>query len=429
MMNLRIDIIRKELERRFAEIENFPDKTMLHPLIESVNPFLHSLITEPALRAFIIDLSQSTKKFLATEQYNQIKEDFIISLQAIISIINVPEVIDDSFRNDLNGGQIVSFPKLNQDNTPNDNSPLDQFLGQLVNSKDNFDSFVADDNLGRIFGTVDSIYRLAKERDKPINDIRYRKEYNNIEDLIRELDANTKLHAQYEGANSLNVLLPLYLKSNYKYLSGLCEKDFGDYMSEAVYRTTIAEINGITIVEDCRNVYHAVDKFLSSSKSKSFLIDRLLTYCTWIKRKDFPKVNEKNKEMKISTIIEEFIFDHGYFPMVRFKAGKSEPDILTAPGIDLRWDNSVLIELKQIIGNDSYSATTFKEDIEQAQDYLRLVRGVKQDIVDMVHLLIFYDGETRRTIHKSVSIPDNVRIEFIYVGELSPSKLKSARGE
>jgi hypothetical protein len=428
-MNMRIDIIRKELERRFKQIDNFPDKTSLHKLIDSINPFLHSLIMEPALRSFIIDLSQSTMRFKLTEKYTQIRKAFINSLKVIVSIINTPDFIDELFRNELNKQMNFSSFTFVQNVTTNDNDLCEQFLNGLANFKDHFDSAVTEDSLGRILGTIGTIHGRGKEHDKFCDDDRYNKEYNSLLELINELRANMQLRAQYEGADSLNVLLPVYLKSSYKYLSGLREEDFGDYMSEAVYRTTIAEISGTGIVEDCRNVYHAVDKFLSTSKSKSFVINRLITYCTWIRRRDFPKSGEENKERKISTIIEEFIFDHGYFPIVRFKAGKSEPDILTAPGIDLRWDNSVLIELKQIIGETSYSAASQQKDIGQAQDYLQVVKGINPDVVDVVHLLIFYDGKTRRTVHKSVDVPDNVRVEFVYVGEESPSKLKSTKGD
>lgn len=427
MVNMRIDVIRKELERRFAEVDNFPDKTSLHNLIDSINPLLHSLIMEPALRSFIIDLSRSTVKFMVTEKYSQIRKDFINSLHTIYSIFNDTKFIDDSFKRELNEHKVVPSIIFSRDNIANDNDLFDRFLNRLANFEDHFDSTVANDSIGRILGTINTVYLRGKERDRTCDDNQYQLEYEKLSELIKELNANTKLHAQYEGADSLNVLLPIYLKSSYRYLSGLCEEEFGDYMSEAVFRTTLAEISGLTIVEDCRNVYHAVDKFLSTSKSKSFLIDRLRTYCTWIKRKDFPKTKEKNKERIISTIIEEFIFDHGYFPIVRFKGGGSEPDILTAPSVDLRWDNSILIELKQIIGGKSYSATKLKDDIGQAQDYLNIIKGVKQDIVDTVHLLIFYDGKTRRTVHKSVDVPDNVRVEFVYVGEESPSKLKSAK--
>ena len=240
--------------------------------------------------------------------------------------------------------------------------------------------------------------------------------------------AYVRVKADYDGAISLNDILLYYLISPYKILSGVRSEEFGDGVTKAI---PAAEIVGVSTdpgtIDHCRNVYHAVDKFLSTSRSKGFLIDRLITYCTWIKRKDFPKPEEENKERKISTIVEEFVFNQGYFPIVRFEVGKGEPDILAAPGVDLRWDNSILIELKQIIGGRSYSPTKLKDDIGQAQDYLKIVRGIKQDIVDVVHLLIFYDGKTRRTVHKSLDVPDNVRVEFVYVGEESPSKLKVAK--
>jgi len=181
----------------------------------------------------------------------------------------------------------------------------------------------------------------------------------------------------------------------------------------------------IETIDRCRNVYHAVDKFLSSSKSKSFLIDRLLTYCRWIKKKDFPNPKDKDRESKVSKIVEEFLFNHGYFPLVDPKVGTSVPDILSVPGINVRWDNSVLIELKQSIGT-SYTYSELAENITQAKQYLSLVRSAKPDIVDTVYLLVFYDGETPLEVEKSLRDDcerESVRIELVYVGDKTPSKM------
>jgi len=235
--------------------------------------------------------------------------------------------------------------------------------------------------------------------------------------------------AEYDGADSLINLLPVYLLSETTYLSTLKDNDFGDVVRQTIERHRISppDVENFDTIQDCKNLYHAIDKFLMSSESKSFLIYRLLTYCRWIKKEDFPKPDTDNKERRISKILEEFLFNHGYFPLVNFKMGKSIPDILSAPSIDLRWDNSVLIELKQIIGKTSYTPSDLITDIGQAQDYLSDVKGVNPGIVDTVYLLIFYDGKTRQTIPESVNVPDNVRIEFVYVGGESPSELRSPK--
>ena len=301
------------------------------------------------------------------------------------------------------------------------------FINGIKNIDNNFDSIPIIE-LSRILGTISTIFGRADEQNKVYDHEIYRKEYDKLSDLFKKLNAHLKFQAQYDGADSINKILPYYLRfSSFSYLSSLSASDFGKYMEQAV---SLAQIGGPetnpNIVNECRNIYYAVDRFLSTSIFKNALIDRLITYCTWIKRNEFAKT-KVNKEFEISKILEEFIFNNGYFPIVNFKMGDSIPDILINPvGANVSWDNSVLIELKQSLGK-KYTPMKFKSDIGQAHDYLKLVKSVKPDLADTVYLLIFYDGN-KRLPDKSLllaldSIPESVKVEFIYVGEKSPSKL------
>ncbi len=430
-MNMRIDIIRKELERRFTEVERIPDKTSAH-VQTAINGFLHSLIMEPALRSFIIDLSRSSEKFMTTQKYNQIRNDFINSLKVIIPIVNNPDFIDEPFRNELNKDMNFSSFTFIQNIAANNNDLCEQFLNKLANFEDRFASAVAEDGLGRILGTISTIHGRGKEHGKFCDEDIYHKEYESLSELVNKIRANMQLRARYEGAESLNIILPIYLKSSYRYLSELSEGDFGEYFNQAVSRPIKAEISGPQTIDHCREVYHAVDKFLSTSKSKHALIARLITYCEWIKRDAFPQSKSKAKwgnEKKVSKIVEEFMFNHGYFPLVDFKIGKSIPDILSVSSANVGWDNSILMELKQSIGT-SYTDGKLAENITQAKQYLSTVSGIKQGTVESVYLLVFYDEDYRLEIDKSYRDEcekDNVRIELIYVGEKSPSKLTKSK--
>ncbi len=429
-MNMRIDIIRKELERRYEEIKNFQGdfKEERDRLI--IN-FLHALFSEPFLKEFLLSLARFHEDFKSSEKFKQIKINVMEAVKNIINEIDRVGLIDKEF------GKIIKGKQANFDNPfqlsgpdiVDGNLSLDQYLQALREFEKHAEVACTEWGLESIEHMIKTIFENASIKSSFCRMDIIQNSLGQIFECKRMLIAFLRRKAEYDGADSLINLLPVYLLSEATYLSTLKDNDFGDVVRQTIERHRISppDVENFDTIQDCKNLYHAIDKFLMSSESKSFLMSRLLTYCRWIKKDEFPKPKEKNRELKISRVIEEFLFNHGYFPLVNFKIGKSIPDILSAPGIDLRWNNSVLIELKQIIGKTSYTPTDLKTDIGQAQDYLSDVKGVNPDIVDTVYLLIFYDGKTRQTIPESVDVPDNVRVEFVYVGEESPSELRAPK--
>ena len=430
MFNMRIDIIRKELERRYEEIKNFQGDNGDERNRLVIN-FLHALFSEPFLKEFLLSLARFHEDFKISEKFKHIKIDVMEAVKNIINEIDRVGLIDKEF------GKIIKGKQANFDNpfqlsgpdVVNGNLSFDQYLQGLRKFEKYAEVACTEWGLESIERMINSIFENASIRSNFCRMDIIQNSINQIFECKRMLIAFLRRKAEYDGADSLINLLPVYLLSETTYLSTLKDNDFGDVVRQTIERHRISppDVENFDTIQDCKNLYHAIDKFLMSSESKSFLIYRLLTYCRWIKKEDFPKPDTDNKERRISKILEEFLFNHGYFPLVNFKMGKSIPDILSAPGIDLRWDNSVLIELKQIIGKTSYTPSDLITDIGQAQDYLSDVKGVNPGIVDTVYLLIFYDGKTRQTIPESVNVPDNVRIEFVYVGGESPSELRSPK--
>jgi hypothetical protein len=422
---MRIDIIRKELERRFREVEEFKGNS-IDDLNKLVSNFLHSAFLEPQIKDFLISLSRWNEDFKLTDKFKNIKKRLVGPIKLIVAEIDRSFWSDNETRRKF----IEEFTEglQNSFNFPNPAKEsgkltIDQYLEGLRN----FDKYVdyaieEEDEIWYIMSIINNVFQTAHELNLKFDSNIFH-EYKKLDECRKEIAANLIYKAEYEGSLSLGNILPIYLRSRINYLTSLRPQDFGKGVQKEYKRQKIAPITVVTDIKgDCRNVYYAVDKFLSNSKSTSFLISRLITYCRWIKRDEFKKIK---KEIPISKkIIEEFIFNQGYFPIVRFKMGRSEPDILAAYSLGARWDNSILIELKQYIGK-SCSDRQLETDIGQAQDYLKEVKAMKDDIANVVYLLIFYDGKIRRKVPESVKEPDNVRVEFIYVGEEDTSKLKA----
>ena len=286
------------------------------------------------------------------------------------------------------------------------------------------------ENIESVGHFLKHIRQLAVERINDFNPTKFDQLFNKLYELNEVIVAYSGYQAEYEGAKSVVELLPIYLTSPYRHISNFDKENLGDlkkqkYMSYMKGGQPSVQVG---YKEHCENLYHAVDRFLMTSKSKSALIDRLKTYCTWIRRDDFPKPKDKNKESRISKIVTEFIFNHGYFPIVRPKTGKAEPDILFEPSNIVSWDNSVLLELKQYIREEDQESEIRRElpnNIGQAAEYYSIVKEIKRDIADTVHLLIFYNGKKRFQIGESYPVEKNVVVDFIYVGDGTPSKLET----
>jgi len=431
MFNMRIDIIRKELDRRFKEVEELqPQQATDEQIEEACNRFLHFLLTEPFIKPYILDLSNFKEHFIKSNPFKQIRGKIIEAVKTIIAEIDKASIIDQDFNDKFKERHdvlfIVNIHAFNFTRHPSIPNP-EQYIEEL-RSIDSYPDQNAVEGLGIILEKFDIVFRIATELSKQYDKVKIDNNIQYLVDCNEKYKAHVRTKASYDGASSLNKLLLPYLVSDYKILSGVEPSDFGKEViigggpyQEKIFGTSA----GPEFIDHCRNVYHAVDKFLSTSKSKSFLIDRLLTYCRWIKKEDFPKPKDKDRELRISKIVEEFLFNHGYFPLINFKMGKSIPDILSAPGTNVRWDNSILIELKQSIGTP-YTYSELTKNIVQAKQYLSLVKGAKSDIVDIVYLLVFYDGNTPLEVEKSLRDEcekKNIRIELIYVGDKTPSTL------
>lgn len=433
MFNMRIDIIRKELERRFKEVGELKNRDYKE-VEEAISRFLYFLLSEPVTKDFILELSRYDEDFIKSYEFIEIKEKVADTIKTIIGEIDSSGMVDEDYKKRFRSKHptLTNLFDLPDPDIRNEYLSLDKFL-QALRNFDQYSGCILNDfhhlmnHLKYLFEN-DIYYDNSKTNTNVIAD-----SINNIRGINLVLEAKFRYQAEYDSANSLHRLLNC-MTIGYRFLLWNIRSELGEekyFRSDAERHTgTVSESE--YLVRDCRNVYHAIDKFLSTSKSKSFLIDRLITYSTWIKREDFPKSKMKTKwgnEKKVSKIVEEFMFNHGYFPLVDFKMGKSKPDILSVPGMNVRWDNSVLIELKQSIG-ESYTSGKLSNHITQAKRYLSTIRGAKQDIVDKVYLLVFYNEKSILEIDKSYRDEcekNNVRIELIYVGKQSPSKLTKTK--
>ncbi|OQX92589.1 MAG: hypothetical protein B6D58_02260, partial [candidate division Zixibacteria bacterium 4484_95] len=100
MINMRIDVIRKELDRRFREVEKFSAGTF-DELERVINPFLHFLVTEPFIRPFVVELSRFSENFISSDKFKQVKDEIVSVIGCITSEIDKAGFFDETFQSNL----------------------------------------------------------------------------------------------------------------------------------------------------------------------------------------------------------------------------------------------------------------------------------------------------------------------------------------
>lgn len=413
MFNMRVDIVRKEMERRFKEVEE-AQKASDDEMLDKACQLMYFMLSNDMTIKHLLALSKFEGKFKNSQIFNEIKSNIIRLFRDVFQEIKEAKHLEDKqflSRSDGNWRSLKNRLNHPHDSTVNCIAILDELHQYIEN---NFD-----DDINGLYFTIENILNIL-QADYGFTIPRYY--YDELNGCISKLYSHLKIRYRYEASEDADELLMMFFNSDYKYLVEVTVYDFGLSPARTHMRGPLFGTNKIEMFNRCKNLYCAIDKYLSTGKSKSVLISRLITYCTWIKRESFPKPKDKQKEQKVSQIIEEFIFNYGYFPIVNFKAGKNIPDIMSIGGIS--WQDSVLIELKQYIGENLTSHQLHK-DIGQARDYLSIVKGANPDIADIVYLLIFYDGNERLACQESDDFPKDVKIEFIYVGKETPSKLNN----
>ena len=430
MNNMRQSGIKGELDRRFKEVQDL--KRLDHNAVEDgIARFFYFLLSIPDIKLFLIELSKYDENFAKSDKFKEIVNRVTDAVKVLMGEFdkagisageNLSKFIDEHNKFDNPFG--IADPDVREGLLS-----VEKYF-QALREIDKYNNSILN-GLKSIENVIQRIVKYAEKNEinLPADILRH-----NWEILVKsdeELEAFLKYKAEYDGAEALMNLIIYYHVSPYRYLLGINYTEFGKVKTNhnIVERLIQGNVQDY-LINECRKVYNAVDRFLLTSKSKSVLINRLKSYCTWIKKDAFPKKSSKLKEEKISAIVEEFIFNCGYFPLVNFKTGKGEPDILIDPDFaGIHSEDSILIELKQTIGK-SYSNSQLETDIGQAQDYYGIIKSRRPEVADTVYLLVFYGGNDRlpgKSFKALDSIPDYVEVEFIYVGDKTPSKLKQAK--
>ena len=97
MFNMRIDTVRKELERRYKEVEDLI-RSDYKEVEEATSRFIYFLLNEPATKDFVIELSRYDENFLKSEEFFSLRKEATEAVKIIIGEIDRSGMIDENYK-------------------------------------------------------------------------------------------------------------------------------------------------------------------------------------------------------------------------------------------------------------------------------------------------------------------------------------------
>jgi len=414
MPNIRIDIIKDELNHRSDEILSFKVEEeewyfyekQEEEFLNRICEYIYFVRTTPELNFHFNELLTYTRHILESEKVKKERRNtkkHITNLGK--SIKSHPIYIERKDRDFLNE---KSIPYISE--SSREMISTNELIEKLANSIEiDYDPRVTINYvLGVLFGYDDPITGHLYQIDKKL--------YNDVNKYLKKLkEINKKLYVlleflpRYDGYKEASELNNIY---RIKYpLIDIESYDIGIIQDK--YKNLKKE-DYLRIKRATRRINRILLRKILTEQHRADIIRRLKVYMEWFYRiKDTRKMSEN----ELANEVAKFIFPQAYFPFIRFKAGRKEPDIyIVSQGEEL------LIELKKY--DKKPSKKDLKNDINQALDYHSIIQSLDRHIDNQVYLVIFHYGDYFPVIRGHNPLLKNdifVHISFIYLGAKNPS--------
>jgi hypothetical protein len=175
-----------------------------------------------------------------------------------------------------------------------------------------------------------------------------------------------------------------------------------------------------------QRLFGILSRRLKATRSRNRTVFHLKAYMEWVFNRKGRTSRNLPHENNLSEEMGRFLFAHGFFPFIRFRIGKKEPDLYA-----ISPHEEILIEAKKYSGETKPSVSSLQTDINQAIDYYGVVKHAMQSIgietIDNeVFLVVFYNGNHRLRIEPDGLYQSNVFISIVpvYLGGKTPSQTR-----
>lgn len=243
---------------------------------------------------------------------------------------------------------------------------------------------------GASFGTFEYLWELddsLRERAEGL--------LSEIRELVARMKQLLEFNIRYSGAYAATQLRNAYHTQSPEGIEKI--RAPGDFL-DMPWRTAIAGALRLASAQGkrgkraARQVYQYLQSHLSNRLAKQSVIRRFKAYCQlykcrWLldQLKELPP--KKQPEAFLQDFLEEFVFNHGYYPISEAKLGRGRLDVLvTVPtGADF------LIEVKQIgWGRGKKTIQKTRSALVQASIYKQRLEGY-ETLTPEVYITVFTD--------------------------------------
>jgi len=415
MAKLRIEIIKDELNQRCEEITSFEitkDDWIHYPnqrddFLKRVSEYVYFIKSTPELNYHYLEILEYYKN-----KFESIEVKILLS-QASESIIKIGKSIvkhteyikhkDDDILNETKWGN--PFEKSVDSLSANElihklTEPVELKISPIEVLESVIQIMQGDElrENSLLYQISEPLYRDIQPHVKPLLGIlpKLRKELQYEPDYIG-YDEVIELEEAFQHIYPIKDIIP------------------GEMYKLSVKYQAFREIDHLRIQHAAKRVNRILVRKLLGLQNRAVIIQKLKAYMEWFYR--LKDTKRRMSENQLANEVAKFIFPQGYFPFIRFKAGRKEPDIyIISEGEEL------LIELKKY--DKILTKNDLKHDINQALDYHTIVQSLGRRIDNQVYLVIFHYGDYFPVIRGNNPLLKNdlfVHIYFIYLGKKNPS--------
>jgi hypothetical protein len=415
MNNQRINILRDELKQRCDEIVTFTfpkydhwdlDKKIKDDFLQLVAEYVYFILNTPELQSHFIMLIRWHKDRIESRD---VKEH----LHQVVSIIKQLGSKLILYKTQLGS---IDFAGRTWKN------PFDQF--GIVSPVELLSLLEQDHSYEDPIETIETLRSVLAGDEVPQNGILfYMKQFEpeiykivksyfaELETLQNKLRAALIFELNFVGYKEAHEILQAF---KFKY-PDIPIQSMDERVSTLFKYDALREEDVTYIKNASQKIFKILSRALSANQLKTYTIFRLKSYMEWFYR---PKRTEKTKwsENELTEEMAKFLFAQGFFPIIRFKMGKSEPDMLV-----FSEHEEILIEAKKYLKGERFSSKNISHHISQAIQYFHKLRSIKQGFDNHVYLVIFYNGDFFPICDESVTRNGVVvNVVFIYLGNKTP---------
>lgn len=415
MNDTRLRVIQEQLKQRYKDVwdyEFLPDSreydesSQKQDFLATIANFVHFIFDTEELKDLFEPLVSYYSRLEASDEVKQINKSLTENFREFAHLIKSSPKWPEFLKGVKHPGVPISVLHLEEEfegiKSPADlikkaseTMTMAEFIERLSNLKDLSGNSTQPAQTivqeiwrnGATFGTFENLLRLDESLRKRTEDL-----LSEIRKLIARLKQLFEFNSRYYGAYAATQLLTAYCILSPEVSAEI--RTPGDL--DMRWRRTEADAWGLASAQGkrgkcaARQVYQYLQSHLTNRLAKQSIIRRFNAYCQlykcrWLLNQLEELLPRKQPEAFLQDFLEEFVFNHGYYPVSEAKLGRGKLDVLVGAPTGAGF----LVEVKQIgWGKEKKTSQKTRSAPVQASIYKQRLEGYK-NLTPEVYIIIF----------------------------------------